>query len=180
MPRRLVPVAAAAVVLIAARQARATSWDPDGLWLPVGLQFGPSAVEESREGAFIGGEASFVSYSRGVWIGGFADAVWDTGPGQLRHVIGPEIGWATFGIDVGYLGVLQDGEYRPGVAARAICTVGFAGLYGRYGRVFGDAPTPGFGELGVQLKLPIPLALHAPDRSSRAASPRRVAGLPAR
>jgi hypothetical protein len=159
MRRLLAAVAAATVALAAAGEARAGGFDLNGIWAPVGLELGGSFNGQDRGGFFVGPEVSVVYFSDGVWAGGFADATWDFGSEQLRHAIGPELGFGPFGVDFGYLGVLQDGDYRPGYAARGMLTFSVISVYGRYGHVFDDAPIPTFGEVGVLLKLPIPVKM---------------------
>ena len=159
MPRLVAAVAAAVVALAAAGEARAGGFDLNGIWSPVGVALGGSFNGQDRGGFFVGPEASVVYFSEGVWAGGFADVVWDFGSHQLRHTIGPELGFGPFGVDFGYLGVLQDGDYRPGYAARGMLTFSLISVYGRYGHVFDDAPIPTFGEVGVLLKVPIPVKI---------------------
>jgi hypothetical protein len=159
MPRIVTALAAAAVALAAAGEARAGGFDLNGIWSPVGVALGGSFNGQDRGGFFLGPEASVVYFSDGVWAGGFADVLWDFGSDQLRHTIGPELGFGPLGVDFGYLGVLQDGDYRPGYAARGMLTFSLISVYGRYGHVFDDAPIPTFGEVGVLLKVPIPVKL---------------------
>lgn len=158
--RTILPaVGAAALALAAAGEARASGFDIDGVWAPVGVELGGSFNGQDRGGFFVGPEVSVVYFQHGIWAGGFADATWDFGSEQLRHAIGPELGFGPFGVDFGYLGVLQDGAYRPGYAARGMLTLSLITVYGRYGHVFDDAPIPSFGEVGVLLKVPIPVAI---------------------
>ena len=154
--------AALSVSWLAARPAQASTPTPDGFWLPVGLELGASMFPDRPGGFFVGGEASLVSYEAGPWAGVFVDGSWDFGAEQLRHCIGPEIGFATVGIDGGYLGVLEDGTYRPGIAVRASGTLAFVAAYFRYGHVFAGAPAPDFAEVGFNFKFPIQLASRAP------------------
>ncbi|MEJ7728328.1 MAG: hypothetical protein WKG00_03855 [Polyangiaceae bacterium] len=119
MPRLVTALAAAAVALTAVGEARAGGYDLNGIWSPVGVALGGSFDGQDRGGFFVGPEASVVYLSDGVWAGGFADVVWDFGSDQLRHAIGPELGFGPFGVDFGYLGVLQDGDYREGAVQSA-------------------------------------------------------------
>jgi hypothetical protein len=180
MPRLLAAIVAAALALAAAGEARASGWfDPNGVWAPVGLELGGSFNGQDRGGFFIGPEASVVYFSDGVWAGGFADAVWDFGSDQFRHAIGPELGFGPLGVDFAYLGVLEDGDYRPGYAARGMITFSVLAVYGRYGHVFDNAPIPTFGEVGVLLKLPLPVKLEPRVRPPPPAPPPRPDGVAA-
>ena len=183
---RLVALAGLIVVLLAARPARADSdvlslvrdFYAPGVFLPVGVSFAGTFREPDLDGLALGAEASLVSVEQigpsGLWFGGYVDALWDTGSGALRHNIGPEIGIAVLGLDVSYFGVVRQGEYRPGFAARGFVTLGVLSAYVRYGRSFADKEAPDFAELGLLAKVPIRLTRDEEPASAPAASAKAV------
>lgn len=181
------------VALLSSGEARAS--DFEGVFVPVGANVGGSMRTGDGGGLVLGAEASVV-YFNGAWVGAYADALWDFGPSELRHSIGPEIGLGPLGVDFGYLGAVRDGNYRPGYAARGMLTIALLSVYGRYGHVFGEPRNEEFAEVGVLLKVPIPVGSHGrpprppppPPRADSvavpvppepAAPPKPVAGDPA-
>lgn len=156
------PTLLAACALTTIAEASALP-DLQGPYLPVGLSFG--GTSQGSDALAVGGELSAV-YFTGLpadsdhpwfWVGGVADAVWAIEREALRHRVGAEAGWAFVGLELAYLGELDDGAYHPGINVRA--TLGFAALhvYGGYGHLFGAERTPDFAELGGLVKFPIPL-----------------------
>lgn len=134
---------------------------PRGLYLPIGVSTGVSL----RPGAgwIIGGEASLVRLWSGslAYTGVYADALHDTATGANRVSIGPEVGQSWLGVDAGYLVELDGSSVaRHGLAARAFVTLSAVSVSLRLGWLEGGRGT--FGELGIQLKLP--LALHTRSR----------------
>lgn len=161
----------ALAVLSATRGARAdmaSSFQP-GLYLPVGMNIGtslPSLHRDLPPGVLVGAEVSLVDWDdvlpRG-WVGGYVDALWDSGAGALRASVGPEIGWRFVGVDLGY--VLQAGPQgaHHGLAVRPVLTFGFFAIEGRYGHLFGDVRGADFLEVGVLIKVPIEVNLDPPE-----------------
>lgn len=110
-------------------------------------------------GGVVGGELSVVALlddDHWMWVGGFVDAVWDTGPGETRISVGPELGFGPFGMDIAFTAGHLDGWYH-GVSTRLFFTMAFVAFYGRYGHLFGHPGEADYGEAGLLLKVPIPL-----------------------
>lgn len=155
-------LAIAALLLVAAPAAadvgpKITS----GWFLPVGLTLGAGLHPEEEHGVVLGGEVSAAYLSvRDLmwWAGAYADVLYDFGTEATRFSVGPEVGLSVFGLDVGYLGVVDDQDgYASGLQVRGVVTIGFMAVYGRWGHVFGDVGEHDFGEVGLLIKAPIPL-----------------------
>lgn len=148
-----------------ARADMASSFQP-GLYLPVGMNIGTSLHTGLPPGVLVGAEVSLADWDdvlpRG-WVGGYVDALWDSGPGALRASVGPEIGWRFVGVDLGY--VLQAGPQgaHHGLAVRPVLTFGFFAIEARYGHLFGDVPGADFLEVGVLIKVPIAVNPDPPE-----------------
>ena len=181
MRRCLTAASLALAVAIAARDASsdAVPGVRPGWFAPVGVTLGGSLHHEVPGGFLLGAEGSVVNWNQvedGVWVGGFADALWDFGAEQARISIGPEVGFGPFGIDIGYVAAI-DGDYHHGIGGRAIFTLSLVAFYFRLGKVF-DTAEPDYKELGALIKLPIPI--YQEDRRPRPErwepSPAAVAG----
>lgn len=131
-----------------------------GLYLPIGATAAGAYRSDDTSGLALGGEASLVSLGAvgppGTWLGGYADARWDFGADALLHSVGPQFGIAMLGLDLGYLGEASGGRYRPGFTARGLLTIGILSLFGRYGRLYGEAgqDDEDVAEFGVLAKIP--------------------------
>lgn len=144
------------------RQPLVARWARPGLYLPVGVSAAGTyrAADGETRGLALGSEVSVVSFDQvgppGTWLGGYADATWDLAAAAFRHGAGPQFGIAMLGLDLGYLGELCEGRYRPGFAARGLLTMGPLSLFGRYGRLYGEAgqDDEDVAEFGVLAKFP--------------------------
>lgn len=159
---------AALAVLSAAREARAdmaSSFQP-GLYLPVGMNIGTSLHRDLPPGVLVGGEISLTDWDdvlpRG-WVGGYVDALWDSGAGALRASVGPELGWRFFGVDLGYVFQASPQGVHHGLAVRPVLTFGFFAIEGRYGHLFGEVRGADFFEVGVLIKVPIAVNPDPPE-----------------
>jgi hypothetical protein len=165
------PFAAVCVAALAA--APRTAWAEahgllsDTVFLPIGASVGVGVHPGATSGLTLGGEVSLVRVEeRLLWYGGWVDGVHDFGSRSTRVGAGPELGIGPFGVDAGYLASIDDaGRTRHGLMGRVLLTIGFVGLYGRAGHLFGDAGPRDHGEVGVLAKLPIEL-WHPGDRSA--------------
>jgi hypothetical protein len=153
------------------------TWMRPGLYLPIGVSAAGAYGSDDQSGLALGAEASLVSLGLvgpgGTWLGGYTDACWDFGADAFRHSAGPQLGIAMLGLDLGYLGEVRDGQYRPGFTARGLVTMGILSLFGRYGRLYGGAgrDDEDVAEFGVLAKFP--LLLGGP--STLASEPEREA-----
>ena len=134
-------------------------FSPEGLYLPAGLNLGLSAHEGYS--FHLGSEVSLVHLDGDTlfYYGAYVDGLWDFGPDEFRFSIGPEIGGAFLGLDMGYLGVATGaGDFYNGLSLRAFFSVIMAHAYVRFGMLF-DSPgkNDGFVEVGILIKLPIML-----------------------
>jgi hypothetical protein len=138
------------------------------LFVPIGLNAGGVVHRDPvPTGSVIGAEVSAVvatvdrvasiPFDVGAWKGGYADVLWDTGSDRVRMSLGPEIGWAFFGLDGGPLLQIGGGAVHPGFATRVLVTLGFVSTYVRMGGVAGDHSAQPFTEFGALLKYPIHL-----------------------
>lgn len=127
-----------------------------GFYLPIGAWTGLSL--HPNPAYFLGGELSFVHFWNEslVSLGGYADALYDFGRDDVRLTIGPEIGKGLFGIDAGYAIELERaGAVRHGAVVRPYASVSYLTLGARLGYFQGSG---WLGELGLLMKLPIPVA----------------------
>ena len=135
-----------------------------GVYLPMGASLGGAYRHDAPDGLMLGAEVSLVSFGQvgppGSWFGGYADGCWDFGVDAFRHSTGPQFGIAMLGLDVGYLGELRDGTYRPGLSARGFVTLGVLSMFGRYGRLYGRGAVADedVAEFGVLVKVPLRLS----------------------
>lgn len=154
--------------LLSARDASADAGPKidKGLFLPVGVNLGYSLNgakpgTNAANGFLFGGEASLAFWKTFVWTGMYADVLHDFGENETRTSIGLEAGVGPVGVDFGYLGAFRD-ETAHGIRIRGILTASAVSLYGAYARTWTDART--HGEIGVLLKLPLPLFIEPVKR----------------
>lgn len=163
---RLLAAGLGAAVFAVAPQARADfSWGSDSqldkLYFPVGLNLGSAGHQESTRAAVIGVEASLVrlftrdTRMRFLWVGGYADALYDGKNEAIRFSLGPELGVSILGLDGGI--VMQSG-HDTGYTVRALLTMSLLSGYYRWIRFPGQQRDAPVNEVGVLLKLPIPLS----------------------
>lgn len=128
-----------------------------GWFMPVGVDLGYAVLPRSSPGALLGGEISAAYFNTGgpSWYGAFASGAFVTNANQGRFSIGPEVGFAIFGVDGGFLDVVANGQNAAGFTLRGMLTLSFITLYGRW-----DHTLPGSvdaGQVGVLLKYPMEL-----------------------
>jgi hypothetical protein len=124
-------------------------------YLMIGPPLGATFHANNPVGFVAGIEASLVHLDRHfAWYGAYTDLVHDFGSHETRFTVGPELGYACFGIDGGY--ALGAGEYgvRHGLAVRPMISLVFVMLYGRVEQFFGERAET-VGELGLLFKLPV-------------------------
>jgi hypothetical protein len=105
----------------------------------------------------LGGELSLVYLSdraTSLFGGVVADAVYDWHRGRGRAMCGAVFGWHYFGLDGGYLIDFDKKNHKHGGAVRIFASVGVLTFYLRYGLLKDSAD---FGELGLIIKLPLPI-----------------------
>lgn len=158
-------LALGAALVAAPADAKAVNEDldflPEGWFVPVGVNVGLALHDEYENSYLIGGEASLVylENTRMMWGGGFVDGLWDDSSGTYRFCAGPEFGMMFGGVELGYLVERYAEEWYHGVRAGIVATVAFLSVYGRVGFLFGNPDEPTIGELGVLVKLPLPLEI---------------------
>src|SRR5262245_26567768 len=89
--------AAALVTCLGSARGFAHPFPDTDHYLPVGLAIGGAIHPRRTHGFLIGSELSYARFDpddQGWWVGGYVDALWDTGPGAFRFSTGPEFGWA--------------------------------------------------------------------------------------
>lgn len=145
----LLAVALLAVALLAAPPAAAAhGFDVSGDYLTAGVDLGLTLDDDF--GALAGFEISFTEVtSRGPWGGVVLAATWLSGSDLGRYTIGAEAGYGFAGLEAG---VNVDTDAVIGGRLRALGTLGVISAY--LGLAFGPETR---GELGVILKVPIPL-----------------------
>jgi hypothetical protein len=128
-----------------------------GWYLPMGVTGGVVVHGHGPAGALLGAEVSVVHLSdeKLIWLGGYVDGVYDTARSVGRFSVGPELGWTFFGIDGGLLAQVGGARVDPGVVVRPVVTIGWLGLYARYGHVFSGDALEDFGDVGLLLKYPL-------------------------
>jgi hypothetical protein len=146
-----------------ARDASADYYGPKSGWyLPVGVDVG-YALSSGAPGVLLGGEVSVVYIDmRGleggpsgpVWIGAFASGGYITGQNAGRFSFGPEVGYAIFGLDGGFVDIVADGRDTTGVTLRPMLTLSFITVYGRWDHTF-DRGGVDTGQVGLMLKFPV-------------------------
>ncbi|MBI5537227.1 MAG: hypothetical protein HY898_31185 [Deltaproteobacteria bacterium] len=158
---RILPWAAAATLIGGSGQAVAQveggpKFPVQGWYLPVGLNVGGAFHHESR-GMILGAETSVAYYRRGWWMGVYTDVLRDFGNDRTRWSVGPELGFSFVGIDGGFLTQLGEDKVYTGYQIRGLVTMSLLSLYGRGGWLPSHPSEQGFAEVGVLLKIPIPL-----------------------
>ena len=158
---RLFASAAAAIVTFVAADAFA-DFGPkfnDDWFLPVGVNAAAAFGNSSRSAGFVGGlEASFVHINRDLdWMGVYGDASYDTGIQRTRLTLGPEIGTAFLGVDGGFAMLLGGDKPYAGFVLRPMLTFSLVTIYGRFVDFPGEPTNTAWGELGVLIKIPIPI-----------------------
>lgn len=141
-----------------AEKERSRTWDTWQIWAPVGGTLGASFNPKKLDnGVVLGGEGSiaFVNHDF-LWAGGYVDAVHDFGANATRITIGPELGLLIFGVDGGLVLSTRDGVHA-GMCGRLLMTVGALAAYARVGTVFSSPQEGTYGELGILVKIPIPI-----------------------
>ena len=115
-------------------------------------------LKRLEHGLISGGEASFMALTnrRMFRFRAYTDVIHDFGSDATRFTFGPELGLGPLGIDGGAVLSTLDGTHG-GLTGRVLFTFGFIAAYARVGGIF-DAPREStYGELGMLLKLPIPV-----------------------
>lgn len=150
---------AALPVLLLGSAARAWNLAPGpGWYIPVGVNLGASLVPpQDRYGLVVGLEGSAAWIEDLVWYGGYVDCLYDSGLGMGRVSLGPEVGFAFFGIDGGAVIQMDEHGATLGLAVRPVVTIGFAAVYGRWIHLFDGGAGLDVGEVGMLFKVPIPL-----------------------
>jgi hypothetical protein len=130
----------------------------DGNYLLLGPTLSMSVDRSGGQGVALGAEVSVTSVKEQRWLGAYVDALHGFAADETRLSVGPELGFAIFGVDAGYLLTLGGNQgARHGVALRPMLTIGFASAYFRSSWLLGEHPD-WFGELGLMLKLPMPVS----------------------
>jgi len=129
-----------------------------GVYLPVGVNIGAEIYPKNRKGFILGGEISGVLFmlDPGVWCGIYTDYLHNFKSNLNRMSTGIELGFTFFGLELGYLGEMNESIFRHGIRTGIIGSVGFVSVYGRYGYLFEQGENHLI-EMGVLLKFPIPL-----------------------
>jgi hypothetical protein len=128
-----------------------------GWYLPVGVNTGLSGIGAGSLGAIVGAEASVVNLAKYyAWYGAYADVGYITNTNALRFSVGPEIGLWFFGVDGGFLDIVENGRSRTGYTIRPLLTLGAISIYGRWDHTFENGGVDS-GQIGLLLKYPIPL-----------------------
>ncbi len=157
-PRHALVPGLVLLALAAAAPARADAGPKlgRGLYLPAGLSLGAALRPDLPNGFTLGAEVSAVwlETDRFVWLGLYADAVYDFGLEAARFSVGPELGWSVFGLDGGLLVQRAGDVTHTGFTVRPLVTLGFVAAYLRWGHL-PSAPAPNFAELGLLMKWPL-------------------------
>ncbi len=152
--------ASALLALSSPSTARAASTDflppEQAISLLPGPTIGYSWHERDTNGLLLGAELSvaYAHLNKGFWAGFYSDVTYDFGGNSLRVSIGPELGWAFFGVDAGLMidNITGDSP-RVGFSVRPLLSFfGLATIYGRF--TPGDNFATSF-ELGLIGKLPL-------------------------
>lgn len=153
-------VAGAALLLALSASLPANARDANGpgdsLWMPIGLNVGYSMNSAPRSnGLLLGPELSLVYFDQDAyWLGAYTEALRDFGAEEWRVGGGLEGGFASFGLDVGYQGILgRDGGHA--LRGRLIFSMLLVQLYGGVGARLLEPKAPVYGELGLLLKFPM-------------------------
>lgn len=138
------------VALAWSAPARA-DWDSLA-WTSLGPNLGVSHAAGATN-LLLGAEGSVGVSQDLLWAGGYVDTVYDTGTGDLRFSIGPEVGWFCLGLDTGLMVEVRDGKVSPGFVLRPLLAAVYVFPYARFGWRAEDGP--GYSEFGVLLKYPL-------------------------
>lgn len=158
--RRVLVTAAAAFALCGRPALAQANMNLNGLYFSVGpnLGYGFERAMGMGHGGLFGLETSLVRVVDtekldNVWFGAYTDLVATAAGNELHWTIGPEVGYAFFGIDGGYLFATSKVGSEQGFVVRPMLTIGIFTAYFRLGKILtGDADR--FGEVGMLLKLP--------------------------
>ncbi len=155
-------VACAALLLALSTSLPAAARDANGpgdsLWMPIGLNVGYSMNPAPlSNGLLLGPELSLVYFDQDAyWLGAYTEALRDFGAEEWRVGGGLEGGFANFGLDVGYQGILgRDGGHA--LRSRLIFSMVLVQIYGGVGARLLEPKAPVYGELGLLLKFPFEL-----------------------
>jgi hypothetical protein len=131
----------------------------NGWYVPMGVSLAAAIRESGGRGFALGGEVSVVhlDMDSGLWYGAYLDAIGDFGSRALRMSAGPELGVSIVGFDAGALLEVVDGRVREGFQLRMLLTLGLVAVYGRWAHVFGDIEADDVGEVGLLIKVGIPV-----------------------
>lgn len=151
LPARLSAVGVGLAALVWSVSARA-DWDGTLAWKSVGVNVGASH-DRSDTNLLLGAEASMGGTYLLAWGGGYMDAVYDTGTGNWRFSIGPEVGLLCLGLDAGLMIEVRDGQVEPGFVLRPMLAGVYVFPYARFGWR-AEAGTSGFTEFGLLFKYP--------------------------
>lgn len=129
------------------------------LYLNPGITFGGAvnAPVEGNPAMVLGGELSLVflgDREHSLFGGVVVDGVYDWKRQGARVMAGAVFGWRYVGIDGGYVVDFSSGGPHHGGAVRVFATLGALSFYVRYGVMRGTAD---FGEMGLLVKLPLPV-----------------------
>lgn len=129
------------------------------LYLNPGITFGGAlnAPVEGNPAMVLGGELSLVFLGprkHSLFGGVVVDGVYDWKRQGARVMAGAVFGWRFVGIDGGYVVDFSAGGPHHGGAVRVFATLGALSFYVRYGVMKGTAD---FGEMGLLVKLPLPV-----------------------
>lgn len=127
-------------------------WGSTLTWKSVGVNLGASH-DAGATNLLLGGEASVGASYMLLWGGGYMDAVYDTGTGDVRLSIGPELGLLCLGLDAGLMIEVRDGKVEPGFVLRPMLAAVYAFPYARFGWR-ADEGAGGYSEFGILLKYP--------------------------
>lgn len=127
-------------------------WGGSLSWKSVGANIGAS-TDGGTTNLLLGAEGSLGGTYTLLWGGGYVDAVYDTGTGDLRFSIGPEVGLLCLGLDAGLMMEVRNGEVSPGFVLRPMLAGMYVFPYARFGWR-ADKTVGGLSELGVLLKYP--------------------------
>jgi len=159
--RAAAPLLLAAAIVCAAGPAAQADVAPrvrGGWYGMAGLTLGGAIHPTHDSGLVAGLEGSLVHLDvsdTGLWAGGYADVLFDTGTKVFRASVGPELGWFMLGLDGGWVIEGNGDGSRQGLTGRLVLTLGALGLYGRWVHLFEEPAERDFGEVGVLVKIPL-------------------------
>jgi hypothetical protein len=156
MVRRVLLVAALTLATLSPTAARADRFlqEQSGYALLLGPNIGGSF--HKTPGALLGAELSLVHFDDGVWFGFYGDFLQDLGLRRSRWSFGPEMGLGPFGLDVGYVGELDDNNPRRGFRIRGLLSAFLVSAYLGTGMLATeDNQRYAFREGGLLFKMPL-------------------------